>query len=127
MVAHELHKNGDHHIHACLKLEEVFEASNPDFADLLFDGETYHGNYQACRSFKNVVKYCTKEEDYLSNLDVGELIKGKSTREAIATKLIKDKVPLAELLTEVPSLIYDYKKLKLNMEDAHVDSLPFEE
>lgn len=74
-----------------------------------------------------MVKYCTKEEDYVSNLDVGELLKGKSTKEAIATKLIKDKVPIGELLKEVPSLIYDYKKLKLNMEEAHVDSLPFEE
>ena len=65
-VAKELHKNGNAHLHAFVGLEDQYRTRDPRFAD--FQG--YHGNYQGCRSAKNVLKYCTKEDDYKANFDV---------------------------------------------------------
>lgn len=42
---------------------------NHKLLDLANDGipSTYHGNYQGVRCEKDVIKYCTKENDYISN------------------------------------------------------------
>lgn len=69
VVAEEVHKNGDPHLHVWLKLKNAVNTRNCKFADI----GGYHGNYQGVRSNKCVIKYCTKAENYIASIDVGNL------------------------------------------------------
>ena len=64
IIAKEFHKNGTPHIHAYIKCTKVVDIRNPKKLDL----EQFHGNYQTCRSSNAVIKYCQKEEDYITNI-----------------------------------------------------------
>jgi hypothetical protein len=65
IVAHELHKNGLSHLHAYLRLEKKIDRNDPRFLDI--DG--FHPNIRSCRSPKAVQTYCTKEGNYITNMD----------------------------------------------------------
>lgn len=66
--------------------------------DLPANGRIYHPNAQAVRSREKVIKYCTKKEDYISNLDLAVLLQdSKGTRKAIGRKLL-EKVPLSVII-----------------------------
>lgn len=128
IVAHELHANGDHHLHMYLELFEPFRTRDSQALDIVepLTGVTYHGNYQGCRSAKNVIKYCTKAEDYLSDLDVATLLSGKSVNRALlGRKLIDGELSLTQAVDENPSLLFGYQRLKLDLatylEDAKID------
>ncbi|UYD39135.1 MAG: replication associated protein [Wigfec virus K19_654] len=108
IVAHELHKNGDHHIHAYLKLSSALRTRDCKFADI----ENFHGNYQGCRSAKNVIKYCTKEEDFLSNIDVSAILKKSSSRKEHFGSVLLGKRTLLELVEEEPQYLMGYCRLK---------------
>lgn len=112
LVAHELHANGDDHLHVYLKSETAFDTVSPQYFDLYWDDNVYHGNYQGCRSAKNVLRYCSKGDDYVSNMDVAALVDRKAKRSIIAAKVVRDKVPLHNLLDEFPEMVYDYKRIK---------------
>lgn len=117
VVAHELHENGDDHLHCYFKLERPVNSANSNFADLLIANNRWHGNYQGCRSAKNVLQYCTKKEDYVANFDISDVIKAASDRrKIIADELINKKRPLNEVVEEYPMLIFEYKRLKENVE-----------
>lgn len=79
LVAHELHANGDNHLHAYIEFEDCKEFTSPN----CFDIGPSHGNYQGCRSAKNVVKYCTKKDDYISTFDVSTVLKGRTIEKAV--------------------------------------------
>lgn len=83
IIAEEKHQDGSPHLHCYLKLRD-----RTRFRKDLFDLEGYHGNYQIARSFKCVVKYVTKEHNYLTNIDIESALakKGKLTKE----DLLKD-------------------------------------
>lgn len=115
VVAHELHKNGDHHLHVYLELGTPLRTRDPKYLDLQLNGFTYHGNYQGCRSPRNVLKYCTKEEDFVSDLDVALLLNRKSSRTDIAKKLVTEKRPLEEVIIDHPELIFGYQRLKMDI------------
>lgn len=122
IIAEELHQNGNKHLHCYISFAEPYRTRNPNFADLSYDGALFHGNYQGCRSTKAVIKYCTKEENYISNMDVAAILNSKSSRKVIATKLIKDKLPLEDLVQEFPELIFGYKKLKSDLDEYKHDT-----
>ena len=111
LVAHELHKNGDHHLHVYMALNEPLRIRDPKFADL---PGGYHGNYQGCRSAKNVLKYCTKEEDYVSNFDVECLLKRRSNRRELMSLLVKRQSSLVDFVCDNPEYLYGYSRLKLD-------------
>nr|WQA30159.1 MAG: rep protein [Cressdnaviricota sp.] len=69
VIAEEKHQNGDPHVHCYIKLKSKVRFK-PNYFDLVDLGTTYHGNYQSVRNYDNVVAYCTKEENYISNVDV---------------------------------------------------------
>lgn len=112
LVAHELHKNGDHHLHVYCKLNGAFRSS---LANCLDVGQ-YHGNYQGCRSAKNVLKYCTKAEDYVANFDVAPLLSKSQSRKEHLESVINRKRTLQELVKEHPQYLYGYTKLKLDID-----------
>ena len=72
IIARELHKDGTNHLHAYVKFVDGVETRKAITKTNVpvFDFNGYHGNYQACRSCKNVIQYCTKSEDYISNFDL---------------------------------------------------------
>lgn len=121
VIAEEKHQNGDDHLHVYLLLEDTLSTSNPNYLDI----GGFHGNYQSCRSEKNVVKYCTKAENFISNFDVSERVdKRKSKKSLIGEKLIQPNLNLVELVKEYPELIYDYTKIKNNLKIFNQDAAP---
>lgn len=112
IIARELHANGHYHIHAYIELTETQRFRDARFADLLLGDVVFHGNYQGCRSTKKVMQYVTKDEDYISDLDVAGLLTGnKSSRALICDQLLKED-NLEDLVLKHPQLLYDYEKLK---------------
>ena len=69
VIAEEKHKDGSPHIHAYVKLEEKIRFKE-NYFDLIDLGETYHGHYESVRNYDSVVAYCTKEENYIANVDI---------------------------------------------------------
>lgn len=130
VVAHEKHKNGDDHLHVYLKLRSSTELEGfrfsvyyPQFANLPWGNRWYQGNYQGCRSSKNVTKYCTKSDDYLANFDVSsKLASLQGHRKFIGNLLLTQ--PLHSLIEKHPELLFDYAKLKANVDAYKMDILP---
>lgn len=119
IVAHEHHANGDDHLHCYFKLSEPYRTTDPKDLDI----SGFHGNYQGCRSAKNVIKYCSKAEDFLSNFDIGDVINGDSK-----TKIAMQRVLAGDSLTDVvlehPMLLKGYRNLKLDIEAYREDLVP---
>lgn len=67
VVARETHADGGKHLHAYVKFVTGVKLKD---APVVFDLIGKSGNYQPCRSCKSVIKYCTKDGDYLSNFDL---------------------------------------------------------
>lgn len=125
-VAQELHKNGHPHLHAFMELKDQFRTRDSGFAD--FQG--YHGNYQGCRSAKNVLKYCTKEDDYQANFDVAQALAKSEGEKTILGKRLMEGEDLCEILKEYPKYIFGFKKLKEDIdcwkEVVHYKSIELE-
>lgn len=83
VIAKEFHQDGGQHIHAYFKFQDGFRPS--EFTPT-FDVDGTHGNYQAVRSFRCVVKYVTKDGDYITNLSTLML----ETPQAKRIKLVQD-------------------------------------
>lgn len=122
IIAQEEHRNGDLHIHMYLSLKESFRTRDPNSLDLLSNGSRFHGNYQGCRSERNVIKYCSKEEDYISNFDLNARLKNKTAhKKVLGDALIKRQKSLVEAVKENPELLFGYKKLKQDLEEYFYD------
>lgn len=119
IVAHEHHANGDDHLHCYFKLNNPYRTRDPKDLDLL----QFHGNYQGCRSAKNVIKYCSKEEDYIASFDVGDVINGDS-KTKIAMQRILAGDSLTTVVQEHPMLLKGYRQLKLDIEAYREDMVP---
>lgn len=83
VICEENHKDGSPHLHAFIKL-----MGRKRFRPDLFDVDGYHGHYEPAKSFRCVVRYVTKDGNYISNIDVKKALekKGKLTKE----DLLKD-------------------------------------
>lgn len=119
LVAHELHANGDDHLHCYIELLEPGTFNDPSFADML----GFHGNYQSCRSAKNVLKYCTKKDDYMATFDVESVLKGRSIEKTVLGKRILEGAKLTDIVQEFPQLVFGYKRLKEDVALIQADLL----
>lgn len=122
IVAHEHHKNGDDHLHAYLEFPKgsPYRTRDPAFADLIVPGGMFHGNYQGCRSAKNVIKYVTKDDDYVSNFDISEITAKKSSKREVGEQLLLGK-SLPKIIEEFPEYLIGYKKLKQDVAEYFRD------
>lgn len=84
VIAREKHKDGSFHLHAYVKYKKGVTLKQ---APGLFDLIGKSGHYEPVRSCKSVVKYCTKESDFISNFNVEKYLakKGKVTSETLRT------------------------------------------
>jgi len=121
LVAREKHSNGLYHLHAVAKFETSYRTTNPQE----FDFRGSHGNYQPARSFKNVLKYCTKEDDYVANFDVGEMLGVKTTEKEALGKRILAGEDLVKIVQEHPKFLFGYTKLKTDVEELKNDMFEF--
>ncbi|UDN67476.1 replication-associated protein [robinz virus RP_513] len=118
VIARELHANGDFHIHAWIKLSGPVNFKKPDCLDI----GGFHGNYQGCRSKKNVLKYVTKDGNYITDIQnlTDEL---KSNFRIKVTKyLLEDGKPFNGLIQDFPEALFGYKKLKMDYLEQKLDS-----
>lgn len=105
VICEEKHEDGSPHLHAFIKLMDrvYFKADR-------FDLEGYHGNYQVAKSFKAVIKYVTKDDNYISNIDVKAALDHKS-------KLKKE-----DLLRDVDELLDEGKITPLQVASFYKNS-----
>lgn len=115
LVAEERHKNGDKHIHAYLKLHNTVDVRDSRHFDLITvvgdDLQHYHGNYQGCRGPKNVIKYCSKDDNYIASFDVEARLKATEGKKKILGKQLLDGKALIELTKENPELIFEFDRI----------------
>lgn len=75
VIAEEKHADGTPHLHAFLKLNKKKRVKSDTF-----DLEDFHGNYQVARSWQAVKAYVTKEENYISNLNLKAAMRKQSKK-----------------------------------------------
>lgn len=75
VIAEEKHKDGNLHLHAYAKYTTGVVLK--DAPDVFTFFPHLSGNYQPARSAKAVIKYCTKEGNYLSSFDVPSYLNKK--------------------------------------------------
>lgn len=65
VIAQEKHQDGNKHLHVYLKTEKKPHMNS---AERFFDYKGFHPKVEGCRSWKLVVKYVTKDGNYITNL-----------------------------------------------------------
>lgn len=122
VIAREEHADGYPHYHVYLKLDKALRTNNCRYFDIL----GHHGKYEGCRSAKAVVGYITKEDNWLSNMDVKALLalSQKVTRCMIGELLISQSMTLPQVTEAHPEMIYSYDRLKNNLLMFFQDTLP---
>lgn len=61
-MSKEKHKDGGEHLHIYIKLDariDIMDKKRLDIED--GQGKKVHGNYQSCRSYRNVIGYIVKD------------------------------------------------------------------
>lgn len=69
IVARELHEDGNPHIHAWILLDKKVNIGDPT----IFDIDGSHPNMQGAKSNIAVMKYVTKDGDYISTISEADL------------------------------------------------------
>lgn len=64
-VGHELHEDGNSHLHAFLWLSKELHTRDTNF----FDVDDHHPNIQTARNKADVIKYCQKHGDFVEHGD----------------------------------------------------------
>lgn len=121
IVARERHANGHYHIHVYLKLNATLRTTEAKLLDLFDNDKCYHGNYQGCRSNKNVAQYVTKNEDYISDLDVGSIVDRESATARACKGLAAGTLSLEQAVEICPQLLLRYSQVKQSLIQYQAD------
>jgi len=70
IIALEDHKDKTKHMHVLLMLNKRCDIKRQNYLDLNLNENVYHGNYQSVRNIEKVIKYVTKDNNYISNMDL---------------------------------------------------------
>lgn len=79
LICEEKHKDGNPHLHAFIKLDKRVRFKSSRF-DIIYEGKTYHGEYEIAKSWNAVKKYITKDGNYISNFDPESAAKKQSKK-----------------------------------------------
>lgn len=113
VVAHECHENGDHHRHCVITLKNAYDSSAPSDLDIL-TGK--HGNYQSARNPLQVLRYSTKDGNFLSyQINVEQWISAKDSKKAppitgCITTMVTDGCTLQDIDKQYPGFVMMNKK-----------------
>lgn len=121
VVSRELHESGEPHLHSYVKF-----SSQKTVREKTFDWLAYHPNIQSCKNYYAVVKYIKKDSDYIEEgMDTKQYEKAHTSKKRyIATQLLEGSQTLVEAVRENPELLFEYKKLKQNLTEYQLDSIP---
>lgn len=119
VIAQEEHKDGHKHLHCFLDLSKKINIKSPTKLDLVLDGVTYHGKYEGVRTEEAVLKYVTKEGNFISSKPLEELLHRHECRVGKKKIIGKEIINLASTshlakhVQEVrPELVMDYDRLR---------------
>lgn len=107
VIAKEKHADGNSHLHVYLEATETMEVTASDALDLVAgDGARFHGNYQSVRSRSAVLKYVTKDGEFITNLDLqpSSISPWKRARDAALNEGLSAAI---EILEECPKASRD--------------------
>ena len=92
-MAEEKHKDGSPHLHAFIKVDRPMRFKKDRFDLPRFDGkaEKYHANIQPARSIRAVLKYCSKDGNFITNVNLDSYLKkkGKLTFEDLEKPILE--------------------------------------
>jgi len=71
VIGQELHQDGNKHIHAFVSSKKKLNISNPRY----FDIQTYHPKAESTKKRSDVIRYCTKEKTFITNISDDEIRK----------------------------------------------------
>lgn len=72
----------------------------------------FHGNYQGCRGPKNVIKYCTKGDNYISSFDVAAKLQAQQGKRKFLGQQILEGKKLVKVVEENPELVLSFDNLQ---------------
>lgn len=87
VVSEEKHEDGEPHLHAFIKFDKKVKFSKK------FDLLEYHGHYESAKSWRAVQKYCMKDGNYISNLNL-EAAEKKQSKKLLPEDFERDPIDL---------------------------------
>jgi len=108
VVAEESHKTGEPHLHAIVQFVKRVDIKD---ANPVLDALTgKHGNYQACKSARKVLRYVCKEGQYLSHGDVPDLKEKAKVQDELANLVLKEGKSYTQLVSLQPGYCMVHKR-----------------
>ncbi len=102
VVSQENHLDGTPHLHIVLNLKETLITRDPNIWDFIAEK---HGNYQVAKHILKVVKYVTKDGNYVSHhIDVPTWIKSHQTKNGASFELVATLMKEGKSLEELDDL-----------------------
>lgn len=109
IVARERHQDGSDHRHVYLQLDKKLNIKD----ERAFDIQGHHGNYQGARSSKNCIRYCAKEEDYITNIPIEAIQAARAEhRRTVAGRLARGESTPEEEVKKDSIYLFGYSNLK---------------
>jgi len=118
ILAKEKHEDGSWHLHAWIHFAGVDEMHRIRVPHRLLKLNGKSGNYQGARSDIAVVKYCTKDGDYIFEGMTDPRARAECrTRHLnlVLADVLANKITLQQAVTEKPSLMVNLDKLERNL------------
>ena len=126
VVCQEFHKDGSPHLHAWIEWDERFNSNDPRVFD--FKGKhpnIGHMNDKNKNTRGNALTYMMKTDNDLWSHGI-DLKNWKYTsnnhKKYIAQDLIDEKITLPEIVKVNPSMLFDYNKIKSNLNSYKIDT-----
>lgn len=120
-IAQEAHADGHMHLHVAAWYKNRLEFKSPQ----RFDIQGYHPNIRHNQiQFKlKTLKYLNKEdaEPLQFNMDIQAETAARTGHKKLLGKRLLDGEDLIDVVNEHPELIFEYKKLKCNVEEFRLD------
>ncbi len=112
IVGHELHKDGNSHLHAFIKCKEKVSINSATQLNVL---AAKQGNYQSVRKELECIKYITKDNDYIQlGINVSEYLEAalakRSTKSGTIAQMLRDGASMHEVENYDPGFYLLHQK-----------------
>lgn len=103
VVAAELHQDGNQHLHMYIGLHKRCNYKSATCLDFI---AKQHGNYRAAANVRNVLRYITKDNQYVEhNIDCAKELEAQEKHKTVqslivAQKLVENKLPFKQIVDE---------------------------
>lgn len=139
IVSQELHEDGSPHLHAVIVLKKKCDIRREHYLDLVHDGSTYHGNYQAVKNIEQCVAYVMKDTERPTlgiNCDPNSILsllkRNKNPKSHLIAEMIHQGATLEDISLVYPGFvmmnlqkIQNYQRWILNRQLLATPKKPF--